>query len=654
MKSHEHPDDRASPPRRPTPADMVGIKTAILSRWLPAELASDVLASIDATAIQGITLNHPITLVSGSPPVERETLFAAFREALAGNPSDRLPTRNKEHLDAKITVDLSSGVGQISLGKQRLNFANVDLLATDEQTRAAALKRVVGSYTLTASEMGSLQTRFAQGPLDDTEFTKVAGMLDGTPEAFSAALRSELRMEKDTISVSDLLPEMSDYWDRLVPPPPESVTNLAAYIEGPLRARRQVWLKSDPAFALQRISMEFAAPALIPFELLDEVSSTLPELLRPLTNLNDHFGLVGTFEICARYQATSPELVNVGLAVLSNLGAPGAELDARVSLYAAMFILASARLARHEKFSSRPAFWRRLAASTHAALVVRTLGLGCFDATSFRDWAVNIAGTPFVVSALLDRQTAPRWRPEWLSNKYLVGDAVGRLRLAWYSITEETRPAEWHQGIEGLNLWHQEKGNSLLAALPAMLEGDMQCLPLETLHPDLRQVIEKFVAEPGIERIPVLAGIAFTHCLPRDVNTVLRSLLKNAAMAEAEDSTRELGFLLASHLSVATQDGGLADIVAETAIQTLEGEEDWIRRERAIRDIIECTGAYSEEEGEERLVSRLEHLAISSRNEDVLAALGPILVTLKRIRPRLRTRLGRSLAAVQAAGMVPR
>lgn len=636
------------------PAELAPLRAAFFLERLPSDLASDVLDSPFLRNALAVGVQHPVTLAPDVASVDREVLFKAFRKATSGEAVDHLTTVDGARLDAAIVADPSTGRGQVTLGRLRVSIPDIDLLAVHGEARAAASDRVTNLYTLTAAETEALRSQLALGPLTDEAFTEAVAIIAATPERFAAAFRAAL--EEGALSVFDLLPEEAGYWDRLVPPP-EDTTTLAAYIGGPLRARRQAWLGSNPASALRRMALEFAAPALVPHELIDAVAQ-LREVLRPLADTDDHFSLVGVIEICARRLKEVPELGEVCTAALERLGAPDDRLGSRAAAFAAVFVLASARLARHDSLRERPAFWRRLAAAAHASLVVRTAGIDEIDADKLLAWAADRGGTTYLLSGLLDRRTSPRWRPEWVDKKHLVGDAVGRVRQAVLGVADDVRPVAWRGYLDGLDRWLEEAGTNFLSVLPAVLEGDVDPPSPEALPEVLRSAVDAFVAQPSAEQIPALAGIVFTHGLPDEAAPVLRSFLENgSAMAMVEDRVRELAFLVGAHAGVERRDEVLADAVAEAAVHALlAGGVDASDRVRpALFLIVECTGAYRDiRTSDDRLVNRLERIAFAPVGDNVLVALATILASLKRVRPSLLTRLGRSLAATAKAGVPQR
>lgn len=649
--THEAPDEPARPTPRPGAPIPPRVRAAYVLDRLPSGLASDILDSPSLTVALDVEVQHPLTLASGTPPVDRGVLFDAFRDAAEGRAIHHLKAVDGTSLDVQVSVDASTGRGRVAIGGFTAGFPDADLLAVDPRVRAIASDRASARYTLGVAEAEALRDRLAKGPLPDEEFARTALMLGATPEHFAARLAASL--EKGNITKFDLLPEEAGYWDRLLPPP-ATATKLAAYVDGPLRERRQAWLRADPIVALRRIALEFAAPGLVPHDLLDDPAYPLAEALAPLAACDDHFTLAGVVEICARRLSRDPGLALAGEAALARLGHPDELLARRTTIFAGVFILASARLARHDLLRERPAFWRQLAAAVHASLVVRTAGVDGVNHERFLAWAAKREGISYLLSGFLDRRTSPRWRPDWMDRGHLVGDAVGRVRQAVLGIPDEVRPLPWRASLEALEGSLTAEATGILTVLPAVLEGDVDRDPQEGVPADLEEALEKFVARPSMEQVPMLAAVAFTLGLPDEAALAVRGLLADSsAFAEAEPRLRELLLVVAVHHAVARRDEPCADLVADAALGILSKvrHDEGVLAHAALHRIVECTGAYHDGNiGDDRLVARLERAAFAPVKGAVLRALGEVLADLKRVRPSLRTRLGRASAAAAIGG----
>ncbi|WP_336447704.1 hypothetical protein, partial [Enterococcus faecalis] len=113
---------------------------------------------------------------------------------------------------------------------------------------------------------------------------------------------------------------------------------------------------------------------------------------RHLLQFTDPLALTGAFDICADRVASDIRFVDVGDEILDRLLGDRQRLHGELTTFAAAFVIASAYLAEHQVLRRQPAFWRRLAAAAHAALVTRVLGGNNNEEASLLSWATRISG----------------------------------------------------------------------------------------------------------------------------------------------------------------------------------------------------------------------------------------------------------------------
>jgi hypothetical protein len=629
-----------------TEADISQVRTHFLLGRLPSQLRSDVLSDPEVAAAVG-GVNQPVNL-SSDIVVSCEELLNTLRKIFDGEVCDHLTGLKGDRIDVEVSLE-TDGTGVITVGRTRWRFVHADLLARNPERRMAAFERVAATYTLTVAEEEAWRARLQSAALDDESFSVLTAAIDATPETFAGKLEEAL--DKRDVSPQDLLPNDISYWDRLVPNPGASAT-LTEYIATELDERRRVWLQRDVHAGLRRSALEFAAPGLVPNNLLDPFAGDLSVALASLADLSDHFALVGAFEICARRAAADARLVPVGTRLLDRLLSPIERLEARCAVFGAAFVIGTARLATHEELRRRPLFWRRLAAATQASLVARTAGVEGANSRKVLEWAIRVAGGPFLVSCLLDRAIEPCWRPEWISGSHLAADAVGRILNAWRGVDETERPDEWRPFAEVAEAWITNTGNILISMMPAVLEGGLQRgdVALERLPESFAQTVANFLREPTPAHAIALAPLVFIWGVPDDVATALRIAIESGLRALPPDSKeRQLIVGYGAHVAVERTDTALADTVAQACLETALYSTDRTLIRAALLTLIECTGAYTPDREDDLLAARLERLALWRRNPLLPGELGAIVPHLKHVRASLRTHLSRALAALQLA-----
>jgi hypothetical protein len=214
------------------------------------------------------------------------------------------------------------------------------------------------------------------------------------------------------------------------------------------------------------------------------------------------------------------------------------------------------------------------------------------------EWAIRVAGGPFLLSCLLDRAIEPRWRPEWIGRHELTADAVGRIMSAWHSLDESARPDEWRPYVEAGQQWINDTGSGL-AAIRALLEGGLMRAGLagQKLPDFLAQTAAAFVAEPTPESVARLVPLVFTcnSSVPEEVVTGLKAMIEMGLKETAIDGDeRQLTLICGVHLAVERKDAALADAVAQASLEIALYSQNESRVRKAVLTIIECTGAYAD------------------------------------------------------------
>jgi hypothetical protein len=446
----------------------------------------------------------------------------------------------------------------------------------------------------------------------------------------------------------DIVPDDHRYWDNLTAPIAASDI-LTEFIANELGSERAERVAKNAILALQYIALTFSAPALVPFNLLRALTKkTKKRILEQALLFEDHFSLVGAFELCADWISDDPDFSESGERLLDSLFSDLKRLETVCGVFAAAFVLSVVKTAQADKVKAKPAFWRRLAAASHASLVVRSCKGTEIDHKGLIEWAMRQSGHAYFLSVFCDFTTDPQWRPEWIDPSFLLADVCGRAIGAWLRIPNGKAPTSWTERIDRLRNWINEKHYEILMPFPAVMEGARRPnLPTVSELQNTGELYEVLMKEPSIERLLRTTPAIHAFGPPREIT---ESLHKVIGIIRANSSADDDGFLttaikLLSHVAALLQDTGLANAVAEACIERLAIDQQRQATIEAIYRLLECSAADTDRAAARLFLSRkLEQICYTITKPELLAEVVAWIEELKLISPELKCALGRALA----------
>jgi hypothetical protein len=349
-----------------------------------------------------------------------------------------------------VSID-AEGTGIVETSKKHWRFEYAVFLSGRRDIRLAALDKCIAAHTLSTHDRERLRQLAGQPDITNDDFAVLAEIVASSPESFAFMLRE--RVVRAKIEKNDLLPHDLRHWEHLVPPAERSTT-LDQYIASELEAEWRARLTVSQPLGLASIALTFAAPALIPRGLIESLPlDKAVAFLEAACAFDDPFGLVGALQTCADRVVGDARLVMLGERLLDRLFGNMDRLTTACQLFAAAFIIATAHLSEHETLGRQPVYWRRLAAASHASLVVRTCGISDAKQDGLIPWAGLVSGDTYILSVLSDFSEQPRWRPEWITDDFLVADIYGRALSALSGIPSEHVPASWQTRLDQVKAW---------------------------------------------------------------------------------------------------------------------------------------------------------------------------------------------------------
>ena len=324
----------------PTTDQLKRFWTMFLLEKLTSQLRSDVLSDGAISAKSGLAMQHSVRF-NEQLVLTRKSVFAAFGAAGAGRKPQPLRDLNGKTVRAKVWVD-KEGHGYVQIKKQSIRFEFGGLTTSDTAQRVGFAEAALKSHTL-AGEYSEHVLALAKKPgFSHQEFFEIAELLASSPELFAARLNRNLISRR--IGVRELIPEDVRYWDNLTAILKVS-RSLVEFNANELEHERKLRLARDPAVALRSISLTFPAPSLVPVHLFKDVdSAALEMMLSASSEVDDHFALIGLFELCVNKIAENKNMEKIGTQMLTRLIGDMDRLAVACNMFGAAFIVATAYL----------------------------------------------------------------------------------------------------------------------------------------------------------------------------------------------------------------------------------------------------------------------------------------------------------------------
>ncbi len=640
-----------------TEPDLARLRPLFLLEKLPPQLRSDVLADGSIVSACGFSAEREAPL-SDDVVVIRDDLFAAFRTASDVPLTRQMRAIKGRPVDTNVSIN-EDGSGTIEVGGKTIRFLWVTLLSSDVDKRLSQLDRFLKLYPLSRSDEASLRALVEDSRYSDSDFLTAATMLESSPEVFTERLGDKLRRQGEDIGLApvDVLPDDDRYWRHLVPLIDGSAT-LADYVAKELHEAWSDALDKNPAHALHALAITFAAPELVPRGLVQEMNAeAVASNIESISKVEDPFSLLGAFEICVDRVEQDQRFVALGDALLDHLCGDMQRLMGACGLFGAIFIITTAHFATHETLQRQPVYWRRLAAASHASLVVRVCGGSIIDPDQMISWATRLFGDAYFLSVVSDFAVEPLWRPEWILPKILVADIFGRVVPAWHRLPQDTAPPSWRERIERFYAWIVEERIGPFAQYPSVLQGARRpnrpaVAELQAAIPQAVEAFRELANDPSVRSLlsisPFIEAVGFPDEALGDAEKVLASI--RTAAPDADDKSAVLALSVLAHIAILTESHRLAESIAEVCLERARRTES----SRAIFDIVcqlvECAAVFGDRgQAARTLVRWLEILAYIVPPSGAADGLVSTIDMLKRVQPELAPSLGRAKAAARLA-----
>ncbi len=279
-----------------------------------------------------------------------------------------------------------------------------------------------------------------------------------------------------TIDVSFLVPYSEKYFERLVGRYDESATaeNYAATAVRNLFRELSAWRPYEGFLLSLLLSSHSALTDEIQVERLD--ADELTRAFDFLEKHGDRLSQLGAIEVGLRVVQSRPEIETALVKLVKKIRDD--DVNAGSSGFKhlqALFFLVDGELSRTRLLSSKPPFYRRLAALSQAALINRQMVNSRADIDSFCQSALVIRAGESYVQSLVDMRLEPRWVPGFWTPAQIKATFLGRIMAAVARYRQNIENSELYDLVLGTGTESlQSVGVPFYQYLPGPLEGNLE------------------------------------------------------------------------------------------------------------------------------------------------------------------------------------
>jgi hypothetical protein len=355
--------------------------------------------------------------------------------------------------------------------KKRLLLTHFALLSPDRGIRLRAFRHEANDVNLPLRACERWEALLESRPPDDDELVGIQDDLRNTPVGIQNAIRENL--SSGAISLDVLVPRSEQYYERLVGKYVEGQTfdEFVRCVAAPHMDRLIKWRAFEGyQLALLLASQPTLSAALGTLELK---STELARVYGWLASCGDACSRAAAIESGLSQVQDAPDLQEplrqlIGAVLID-------EVQSAVDPYkllSAIIIAVYGEIAYTRALSSKPPYWRRLAAIAQSILIARCVIANGNDANGLVEWLMAVRARMFLLQCYVDMRLEPRWLPDLILRDQLKNELVGRIYFAASKHAKAVVEAGWKKLLFDDSDGSLRKQFDLaLACLPGPIEG---------------------------------------------------------------------------------------------------------------------------------------------------------------------------------------
>lgn len=540
-----------------------------------------------------------ITLGISGVVIQCKKLFDAVRAILAGSEGVEIIDEASRTWQLRNEADEEVlPVLVLSEGEERIVLPDFAMLSGDAGIRIRSLEQAASDANLPVDAKERWSKLLTERALDDDEVDIYHKDIRNTPVHLKWTIHNEI--DAGHSSISSLVPNSRDYYNRLVGAYDGKCTSIKDYAAGPGRTflnNLSEWRSYD-GFLL---GLLLASHSTLTDEMcVDHLDGdNLVKAFGFIEMQGDLLSRLGAFEVGLRICQRRPEVKPFLLSLVHCIRDDDLESDqSDFKLLSSLFVLVDGELSRTHLMSDTPPFYRRLASLAQAALLHRVIVQSGIEYKSFYEWAFSLRFESYYMQSFTDMRTEPRWNPDLVDASQIKEDFFGRLMIAGNNYSENLGEGELREAILGDSEQSLAKLSSFFRPYyPGPLEGAEESP--NPLPDELAQAIDD---QLNTDDVNVFSFIALVNSAlifkitSGHAELAAKALrLGNYSLANLEDQSQLVGILngLAT-VAAASRSSALAEELRILVRRYLKDAEYGFSIDEAMRVCLVASAAHQE------------------------------------------------------------
>jgi hypothetical protein len=321
----------------------------------------------------------------------------------------------------------------------------------------------------------------------------------------------------------------------------------------------------------------------------------------------------------------------------------------------AAFVMVDGELAKCKLLVSKPPFWQRLAALSHAALIARCVLSTPGEHSKFIGWMGSVRSDEYIAQGFIDLRREPRWLAEFARPRQLKDELGGRVLVA----AARDEKATDKLGLRNILIGNQpgslrKQLNLLSIQFPGPLEGNVELVT--PLPPDLLVKMREQLADPSpaVSSFTLLANSALIFRVPEEVpNLAVEAIRRAQYRLDCGGEPEQLQHCLMALATVAASYRNCS--LADELFIVIRSYRRFLPEEMGLDDairigMIACASRSEVGEWCKSVGALLTDLAFGQLTSEEAGRLHPFLINLCELVPQLWAACGQALAAIESVG----